>query len=137
MVQFIDGKPSRRLRRPNRRHFLIHVGVLSTPKQRNTIIRPWVDVTIDVRAINDGRGIRAGNTVTINERTYGIEPNATLYPISGSGFVLLDRGAYKALGYYNDFGVTDLAEEEMNRALISIQSRERARYVLETGGRDE
>lgn len=107
------------------------------PKQRNTVIRSWVDVASDVRAINDGRGIRAGNMVTINERTYGIKPNATLYPISGLGFVLLDRGAYKALGYYNDFGITDLAEEEMNRALISTQSRERARYILETGDRDE
>ena len=137
MVQFIGGKPSRPLRRPNRRHFLINVGVSSRPKRQNTVIRSWVDVASDVRAINDGHGIRAGNTVTLNQRTYGIKPNATLYPISGPGFVFLDRGAYKALGYYNDFGVSELAEEEMNRALISTQSRERARYVPETGDRDE
>jgi hypothetical protein len=137
VVQFIDGKPSRPLRRPNRRHFQIHVGVKSTPKERNTIIQPWVDVTSDVWAINAGRGIRIGNTVTIDRRTYGIEPTATLYPISGPGFVSLDRGAYKALGYYNDYGFTDFAETEMDRNLISSQSRERARLVLETGDRNE
>lgn len=137
MVQFIDGKPSRPLRRPSRRHFLVHVNRASKPKERNTVIYPWVDLTGDVRAINDGLGIRVGNTVSVNGRTYGIEPTATLYPISGRGFAFLDRGSYKALGYYNDLGITDLAEEEMSRALISPQSRERARFVLETGDGDE
>lgn len=136
MVQFIDGVPSRRIRQPNRRHFLAHVNRRSKPKRRNTIIFPWVDVAGDVRAINDGLGVRVGNEVTVNGRTYGIEPTATLYPITGPGFVLLDRGAYKALGYYNDFGVTDLAETRLDQANISAQSRAVARRVLETGDID-
>jgi hypothetical protein len=133
VVQFIDGKPSRPLRRPRRRHFLVHVNRRSKPKRRNTVIRPWVDVTGDVRAINDGLGVRMGNTVTVHGRTYGIEPTATLYPISGPGFEFLDRGSYIALGFYNDLGVTDLAEFRLDQARITTQSRERARYVLESG----
>ncbi|HEX5164822.1 MAG TPA: hypothetical protein VFV93_05455 [Thermomicrobiales bacterium] len=137
MVQFIDDKPSRRLRRPHRRHFLVHVSRASKPKARNTVIYPWVDVTGDVRDINEGLGVRIGNTVSVNGRTYGIEPSTTLYPIAGPGFAFLDRGSYKALGYYNEIGITDLAEEAMDRTLISSQSREHARSVLEIGDRDE
>lgn len=136
MVQFIDGKPSRLLRRPRRRHFLVHVNRRSKPKRRNTVIRPWVDVNGDVRSINNGHGIRMGNTVTVNGRTYGIEPTATLYPISGPGFVFLDRGSYIALGFYNELGVTDLAEIRMDQARITPQSRENARAVLESGDLD-
>jgi hypothetical protein len=77
-----------------------------------------------------------GNTVTVNGRTYGIEPTATLYPISGPGFVFLDRGSYIALGFYNELGVTDLAEIRMDQARITPQSRENARAVLESGDLD-
>lgn len=124
MVQFIDDKPSRRLRQPDRRHHLRRVSRSSLPKGRNTIILPWVDMPGDVRAINDGHGIRTGNTVAIHGQLYGIKPTAVLYPISGHGFMLLDRGAYKALGYYNDLGVTDLAEKELDLASITPQSRQ-------------
>jgi len=133
VVQFIDGKPSRRLRRPNRRHYLRHITTSSLSKGRNTVIFDWVDVPGDVDAINAGQGVRVGNTVSINERVYGMKPTGLLYPISGNGFVFLDRGAYSALGYYNEFGVTDLAEQRMDRSRITTQSRERARQVLETG----
>ena len=137
MVQFIDGKPSRPLRRPNRRHFLRRVSPSNPPKHQNTVILPKVDVAVDVRAINAGRGVRHGNTVSIHGRLYEIKPTGLLYPISGDGFVQLNRGAYKALGYYNECGVTDLAEEKMDQARITPQSRELARHVLEAGDRDE
>ena len=91
----------------------------------------------DVRAINDGQGINVGNTASIHGRLYGIKPTALLYPISGDGFILIDRGAYIALGYYNDLGVTDLAEERLDQARITQQSRQIARQVLEAGDRDE
>ena len=41
------------------------------------------------------------------------------------------------LGYYNELGVTDLAEEQLDFASITHQSRELARQVLEAGDRDE
>jgi len=107
--------------------------------QRNAtlLFNPWVDVAGDVRDINGGHGIRSGNTVSVNGRLYGIKPSAVLYPLSGPGFIPLDCGAYKALGYYNDYGITDLAEEKLNQASITSQSREQARQVWEAGDRDE
>ncbi|MEX1157957.1 MAG: hypothetical protein WEC79_03380, partial [Thermomicrobiales bacterium] len=98
MAQFIDGKPSRPLRRPDRRHYLRRISTSSMAKERNTVILPSVDVDSDVRAINEGRGIREGNTIHVNGRLYGIKPTAVLHPISVTGFVSLDRGAYKAVG---------------------------------------
>jgi hypothetical protein len=44
----------------------------------------------------------------VNGRTYGVH-DGTLYPISGTGFHQLNRGAFQALGVLNKFGDTSQA----------------------------
>ena len=100
------GKP---VRRPAARHTLKKVTQGSVAKEVNTVIEPRVDVAADVEAINAGNaqfsvtdnGVR---TYTVNGRTYGVEPNGTLYPMTGDGFIVLNRNAYKVLGIFNKFG---------------------------------
>lgn len=124
----------RSLRPPNRRHFLTRVTQKSLRKRRNTVIEPWVDVRGDVEAINAGQAIRRGNTYTIHDRTYGVEPNGTLYPISGVGLIQLGQPAYSALGIYNSFGETARAEQILDRMGVSEADRTVAREVRRSGG---
>lgn len=101
-------------RPPNKRHYLRQVKQNSTAKPKNTIIEPRVDVAADVRAINAGQAQRVGDTYIINGRTYGVK-DGTLYPITGDGFHLLSRMAYKALGIFNTFGNTAQANAILSR----------------------
>jgi hypothetical protein len=56
-------------------------------------------------ATDDVQGIAAGQAVwnqdtqryEINGRSYGVEPNGTVFPDSGAGMVKLDRNEYAAL----------------------------------------
>jgi hypothetical protein len=108
--------PETTCRRPAARHTLRKVTQGSVAKNLNTVIEPRVNVADDVEAINAGRavpgmtsdGIR---TYTVNGRIYGIEGNGTLFPMSGNGFNMLNRNAYKLLGIFNGFGETKRAFE--------------------------
>lgn len=103
---------------------------------RNTVIGATVDVNAELAAINSGHAQRDGNTFVVNSRRYGIEPIGRIYPMAGSGLYPLDRGAYKALGIYNQFGMTDAAEQRLDWEHITEQSRAAARDVLIAEGRD-
>jgi hypothetical protein len=81
----------------------------------NSVIEPTVDVTADVGAINRGEALRRGDTYSINGRTYRLEPTGRLYPIAGSGIHPLSRDAFKALGVYNQFGLSPRAEEILDQ----------------------
>jgi len=97
--------PKQPLRSPSRRHTATGVTQGTTTKEVNTVIKPGVDVAGDVAAINKGLAKRVGNTFEINGRVYGFQ-EGHLFPISGNGFVQLNRGAFKALGVFNKFGNT-------------------------------
>lgn len=94
------------------------------------MILPGVDVNADVTAINAGEVPFVEGTYTVNSRTYGVH-DGTLYPISGDGFFQLNRGAYKALGVYKTFGLTDRAEEILNFMGMSPENRAAALTVYQ------
>jgi hypothetical protein len=109
-----EGVPS--VRRPAERHTLAKVSQRSVAKDVNTVIAPYVDVANDTAAINEGKAVAAigpdgVRTYTVNGRTYGVEPSGTLYPMTGDGFIVLNRNAYKILGILNKFGDTPRALE--------------------------
>jgi hypothetical protein len=53
----------------------------------------------DVQAIASGEAFwnRETQLYEIRGRSYGVEPNGTVYPVSGTGMVKLDRNEYAAL----------------------------------------
>jgi hypothetical protein len=55
--------------------------------------------TQDVQAIAAGHAVWNPETqrYEINGRSYGVEPNGTVFPDSGTGMVKLDRNEYAAL----------------------------------------
>jgi hypothetical protein len=91
-------------------------------------------VAADVRAINAGDAIRIGEILTINGRRYWVDQPNTLYPIDGDGFVPASRGTYKAVGIYNQYGLTSAAEEHLDQSLVTDDSRLEARRILRLGG---
>jgi hypothetical protein len=99
------------------------------------VIEPWVDVASDVAAINAGQAHREGNTLEINDRIYGVEPNGALYPISGRGFIELNRQAYKGLGVYNQFGNTRRAAEILDAMQEGAADRRAALEAWSTAKR--
>ena len=121
---------SARLRRPADRHSALKVKQKTLAKEKNTVIEPGVDVQKDVDAINAGDAARTGETFTVNGRTYGLH-DGTLYPISGTGFHQLERGAFKALGVLNEFGPTERAFSILEKMGISDAQRATALRVYE------
>jgi Pre-toxin TG len=101
---------TRSYRSPASRHTLKGVKQSTVAKASNTVIEPGVDVASDVAAINSGKVPMVNGQFTVNGRTYGMH-DGTLYPISGTGFIPLTRGAFKALGIFNEFGNTARAAE--------------------------
>jgi hypothetical protein len=134
MVKFDGNRPLELLRPPARRHFLKLITPRSRIRPRNTIILPRVDVASDVRAINAGEAIRTGETLSINGRRYWIDQPNTLYPIDGDGFVPAARGTYKAIGVYNQYGLSVEAERRLDHSRIIAESRQEARRILRMGG---
>jgi hypothetical protein len=121
-------KIGRALSGPADRHWAAKVKQKTLAKEKNTVIEPRVDVQKDVDAINAGNAVRTGDMLTINGRNYGIH-DGTLYPISGDGFYQLDRGAFKALGVFNEFGDTKRAAEILDKMGASEAQRAAALEV--------
>jgi hypothetical protein len=101
-------------RAPAARHYIRNITQGSVTKSLNTVIEPGIDVAKDVSAINSGLAKRVGSTFEINGRVYGFHDDI-LFPISGSGFHQLNRGAYQALGVLNKFGDTPRAREILSK----------------------
>jgi hypothetical protein len=127
--------PSPAVKAPADRHFYNKIKQTSVAKDVNTVILPSVDVAGDVEAINAGKAV-AGKTAdgvatyTVNGRTYGVEPNGTLYPISGEGLFPLDRGEYKVLSVYRKFlGDTPEANDVLNKMGATPEQRAAALKV--------
>jgi RHS repeat-associated protein len=113
---------SPRFRVPNKRHFAASVRMSSTAKNITTVIERGVDIAKDIEAINKGLARRIQGNFEINGRLYGVHDGA-LYPISGPGFHSLDRGAFKALGVYNELGNTAEATAMLDRMKIGESAR--------------
>jgi hypothetical protein len=119
-----------RMRLPEPRHRASRVNRRSrTHGEVNTVVMPWVDCGDDLTAILSGDGVRDGNRFVVNGREYLLEGGGRLCPVSGSGFVQLGRGAYSALGWYNDLGVTVAVEAQLDLDGVYETERERAREV--------
>jgi hypothetical protein len=118
------------MRIPEARHRAARVGLRSQVHgDVNTVAMPWVDFGADLAAILSGRAIRNGNHFLINGREYLLEGEGRLCPIAGEGFIPLGRGAYRALGMYNTWGLTEFAEARVDRARILEGEREVARQL--------
>jgi hypothetical protein len=115
MRPVMGGQPIEPQRGPASRHYIRNVRQNSYVRDRNTVIEPWVDIDADVGAILVGNAARAGDTFEFDGRRWGVESNGTLYPISGPGFIRLDRESYRALGVYNTFGDTPQAAAILDR----------------------
>ena len=116
------------LREPAQRHYAARVRQKTVAKNKNTVIEPGVDVRGDVAAINAGRARKVRDEYHVNGRVYG-QHDGTLFPIRGAGFHELDRGAFKALGIYNQFGDTFRASEILDKMGIDQGARDAALAV--------
>jgi len=110
------------LKPPASRHRAASVSQATVAKKINTVYEPTVDVTGDVAAIRAGKAVRRNGNYEINGRTYGIH-DGTLYPISGPGFHVLNRGAFQALGVLNRFGNTPEAHAILAK-MINVSTAE-------------
>jgi len=90
---------------------------------------PWVDFGLDIITILAGAGIRHGNRFIVKGREYVLEGGGRLIPIAGEGLVPLGRGVYRALGQYNETGLTVASELQLDRDLVREEEREVARQV--------
>ncbi len=68
-------------------------------------------------------------TNMVGERYYEMHEGGRLYPVQGPGFVLLDRGAFRALCILNSLGDTSAAELMFDRQGIGEEQRRAARNV--------
>src|SRR5262245_43883316 len=117
------------MRVPEPRHRAARVSARSKPHDLNTVAMPWVSFEEDRLAILAGHGARDGNRFLVNEREYILEGGGRLFPVAGSGLVQLGRGAYRALGLYNDSGLVEHVERQLDLELIAESERAAARRV--------
>lgn len=119
------------------RHRIEHVRRRTPTRSPITsVVEPWVDLVADTRAINDGLAVRAGNTFSVNGRTYGVKSlraGSRLYPVSGNGVHRLSRNEFKALGVYNDLGISPRVELIISRMGVSIVEQYRVRTLWQIG----
>lgn len=118
-----------RMRLPEPRHRAVRVNARTSPRGLNTVAMPWVDFGQDLADILVGRCVRAGNRFRVNGREYGLEGGGRLYPIAGDGLHQLGRGAFRALGRYNDGGLTDAVETQLDQLGVRQDERRVARRV--------
>ncbi|MFN8637583.1 MAG: hypothetical protein U0893_27335 [Chloroflexota bacterium] len=95
----------------------------------NTVAMPWVDFNEDVQAIREGRAFRDGNRFVVNGREYVLEGNGRLFPTTGAGLYRIGRGAYRALGRYNEGGLVAAVEAQLDEMHIREDERRVARTL--------
>lgn len=121
-----SNRPSIQVLPPHPRHRLANVSQRSLARAINSVIEPTVDVAADIAAINRGEAERLGDTYVVSGRRYGVEAGGRAFPIDGEGIHQLDRGAFKALGVYNRFGLSRRAEWILDRMDIELAARDSA-----------
>ncbi|WP_229207273.1 hypothetical protein [Duganella sp. Root336D2] len=110
---------------PDKRHHFDKIDMKSVTKEANTVIHPSMrqNVIDDMATIRKRLGDHDGDFVTVNGRTYS-HHSGTVYPVSGEGFVTLDRVEFNAFKVYKTHGDTDLAAKIManqERALLETE----------------
>jgi hypothetical protein len=124
------ARQAARIRIPEARHRVAHAGERTYPHgDVNTVAMPWVDFGQDLADILAGGATRDGNRFDVNGRIYVLEGGGRLYPLSGEGLAQIGRGAYRALGMYNDWGLTEIAEVRLAQARIREDERAVARQI--------
>ena len=119
---------------PNRnRHILTRVRRSTRRKNRNAVVDPTVDLQADIDVINSGRATRSGNLWDVSGRTYHVDATGHAWPVSGAGVYSLDRGAFLALGIYNELGLTEMAESLLDYEGVVETARAEARRVWQAG----
>ncbi len=119
---------------PNRnRHMLTRIRRRTLRKRRNVVVDVTVDMQADIDGINRGEATKSGDLWTINGRAYHIEPSGHSWPVSGPGVFPLDRGAFLALGIYNEHGLSQTAERILDLERVSQTARAEARRVWQAG----
>jgi hypothetical protein len=117
------------MRVPEARHRASRVNARTAPRYVNTVAMPWVDFGQDRADILAGRCVRDGNRFRVNGREYMLEGGGRLFPIAGDGLYQLGRGAYRALGRYNEGGLTDAVETQLDQLNIRQEERQVARLI--------
>lgn len=125
--------PPRPVMLPLPRHRLSAVTQRTLTRAVNSVIEPTVDAAADIAAINRGEAVRHGDRYTVNGRVYGVEEGGRAYPVAGPGIYQLGRGAFKALGIYNQFGLTDRSEAILDEMGIVPAERLAGREAWRAG----
>jgi hypothetical protein len=125
-----SNAPPRPVMLPHPRHRLSAVTQRTLTRAVNSVIEPTVDVAADIAAINRGEH---GDRYTVNGRMYGVEEGGRAYPVAGPGIYQLGRGAFKALGIYNQFGLTDRSEAILDEMGIVPAERLAGREASRAG----
>jgi hypothetical protein len=102
-------------------------------KRLNAVVDSTVDMAADVEAINRGEAIRSGERWTVHQRTYHVDAMGHAWPVSGAGVYVLNRAAFLALGIYNEYGLSDVAESLLDLEQVSEVARTEAREVWRAG----
>nr|WP_305089272.1 DUF4214 domain-containing protein [Massilia sp. YIM B04103] len=92
-----------RFQKPVPRHYFDKINSKASPQPQTTIIHPDMNKVVadDLAALRNMGGAYNGNTVEINGRVYGHHGReGSIYPISGDGFITLNKGEYLALKTY-------------------------------------
>ncbi|HEX8434709.1 hypothetical protein [Archangium sp.] len=107
----------------------------SAAKEKNSVVEPGL-IAEDMKVIEAGLALVEGDRLTVNGRTYGIEPGGTLFPIEGPGIHTLSRSEFKALGVLNEFGDgTERATKIFaHDPALTPEAVERARSIQLLGG---
>lgn len=101
----------------SKRHFLDKIKIKMNRENENTVVLPGTDTARDIQGIANGEATWNPNTnrYEINGRTYGMEPNGTVFPDSGPGFVKLTKQQYIILQHMMDTGSVDGAYQRTYR----------------------
>jgi hypothetical protein len=118
------------LRPPSARHRAERVNRRIQPHgPLNTVAMPWVDFGRDFAAIRAGQCVRDGNRFSVHDREYVMEGDGRLFPTTGEGLYRIGRGAYRALGRYNEGGLTDAVETQLDQMDVHEDERQEARHI--------
>ncbi|GEN08211.1 hypothetical protein SAMN05443572_106364 [Myxococcus fulvus] len=136
MPAWAGDMPAKPLKKPADRHSIRKVHQKSYVREDNSVVESRVNINRDVQDINEGKA-KKGNesgvqTWTINRRTYGSH-DGTLYPMRGDGIHELNRGAFKALGIYNEMKDTPRAKEVLDKMKVPEADRKAALKAFKAG----
>ncbi|MDC4242540.1 minor capsid protein [Clostridium tertium] len=112
-----------------KRHRLESIGNKSNAKDKNTIILPRVDYIKDIEDIKEGMYNKVNDTYEINGRLYGYHSDR-FYPVSGDGFITLNRHEYKILKIIKSESNTTKLEYILKNIKATKEEVEKIRNII-------